>query len=79
MSILDVSNKLSSVPPLCIDEQQSWSVNSSALSTLFQAAKTLGADIGKLIDDVGIEPADLLDSDQRFPVADLLRLYDSVA
>ena len=74
----DASNKLSPVPRLSAEVKRSWTVNSSALNTLFQAAKTLGADIDQLISEVGVQPAEV-DSDQRVPVADLFNLYDCVA
>jgi AraC-like DNA-binding protein len=60
-------------------ERTSASVNSSAMSTLLQAAETLGADIPHLLRDIGLEPSDLFDGDRRYPVAMLLDLYERVA
>ncbi|MFQ3200941.1 MAG: AraC-like DNA-binding protein [Zhongshania sp.] len=74
----DASNKLTSVPRSSAEVRRSWSVNSSAVNTLFQAAKTLGADLDQLVSEVGIKPVET-DSDQRVPVADLFSLYDCVA
>jgi AraC-like DNA-binding protein len=74
----DASNKLAPVPRLSAEVKRSWSVNSSALNTLFQAAKILGADIDQLINEVGVQPAEV-DSDKRVPVADLFNLYECVA
>jgi AraC-like DNA-binding protein len=75
----DESTKLVPVPRKGVDGQRPWTVNSSAISTLFQAAKSLGADIDSLSAQVGISSKDLLDGEKRFPVADLLSLYCVVA
>ena len=60
-------------------EVRAWSVNGSALTTLFQAAKALDADLDALVAEAGFSPADVLDTDRQFPVADLLHLYHCVA
>ncbi|MBB5186100.1 MAG: AraC-like DNA-binding protein [Zhongshania aliphaticivorans] len=54
-------------------------VNSSAFKALFQAAEALGADITALFSEMGVTLSELEDSDRRYPVGDLFRLYELVA
>jgi len=54
-------------------------VNSSAFKALFQAAEALGADITALFTEMGVTLSELEDSDRRYPVSDLFRLYELVA
>lgn len=53
-------------------------VNSSAFKALFQAAESLGADLGVLFREAGITLSDIEDADRRYPVDALFALYELV-
>ena len=56
--------------------KQQWSVYSSSVNGVLQAAERLGADRRKLLEAVGIQPELLALPDSRFPVASLFKLYE---
>ncbi|CAA0093651.1 putative HTH-type transcriptional regulator [Zhongshania aliphaticivorans] len=71
MSVPNQSAKLSSTPIR--------TVNGSAFKALFQAAEVLGADLAALCTDTGLSLDNIEDVDSRYPVDDLLNLYELVA
>ena len=63
-------------------EQQSnpnWSVYSSSINGLVQAAEMLSVPIDRFLAREGIEREALKDPDKRFPVMSLFNLYESIA
>lgn len=56
-----------------------WTVYTSAINALIQAAELSSAPIDKFLAREGIDRKRLVDTDARFPVISLLNLYESVA